>query len=155
MNPPIVPPSRPPKPQKAKFVRAQFAYTAKENDELSFEDGDLLYILDWTSDPEWWRARNKGKEGLVPSNFLQKTSESTSSGDDEPNPFHDACKRGNLELLEECLLNKVPINLLDKAGNSGLHWACRGGHSHIGKDDLVTHFANLDMKFGSCTKVFT
>ena len=128
MNPPVVPPARPPKPQKAKFVRANHAYVAKEEDELGFDEGDLLYILDWTSDPEWWRARNRGKEGLVPSNFLQKSKDG-----DEPNPFHDACKRGNLELLEECLLNRVPVNLTDKAGNTGLQWACRGGHSHIGK----------------------
>ena len=43
------------------------------------------------------------------------------------NPIHDACKRGNYELLVECLMNKVPINVQDKAGNSALHWACRGG----------------------------
>ena len=30
-----------PKPRKAKFVRANFTYVAKEVDELSFEEGDL------------------------------------------------------------------------------------------------------------------
>ena len=64
-----------------------------------------------------------GKEGLVPSNFMQ----SDQTNGVLVNPIHDACKRGNYELLVECLMNKVPINVQDKAGNSALHWACRGG----------------------------
>ena len=33
------------KPKSAKFVRAKFDYTTEEEDELSFKEGDLLYIL--------------------------------------------------------------------------------------------------------------
>jgi len=105
-----------------KFVRATFPYKATAEDELSFNEGDLLYILE-SSDNSWWRARCKGKEGLVPSNFMQ----SDQNNGVLVNPIHDACKRGNYELLVECLMNKVPINVQDKAGNSALHWACRGG----------------------------
>lgn len=47
----------PPKPKNVKFSRALFPYTSKEEDELSFEEGDLLYIIDDSSDPDWWRAR--------------------------------------------------------------------------------------------------
>ena len=53
-KPPVRPP---PKPKNLKFARAQFAYGAKEQDELSFSEGDLLYILDSTTDPAWWKAR--------------------------------------------------------------------------------------------------
>ena len=59
--------------------------------------------------------RIKGKEGLVPAAYV-------GSGAQADYVFHDACKRGNLELLEECLENKVPVNVPDKAGNTGLHW---------------------------------
>ena len=52
------PPVKPPvKPKNLKFVRALFAYTAKDQDELSFSEGDLLYIVDDKSDKSWWRAR--------------------------------------------------------------------------------------------------
>ena len=47
----------PPKPKNVRFSRALFPYTSKEEDELSFEEGDLLYIIDDSSDPDWWRAR--------------------------------------------------------------------------------------------------
>jgi ankyrin repeat protein len=126
MPPPLKPP---PKPKNLKFVRATFAYIAKESDELTFNEGDLLYILDWTSDPSWWKARCRGKEGLVPSNYLTSPTAGMAASElTELNPLHDACKRGNLDLLEECFLNRVPVNIPDKAGNTGLHWAARGGH---------------------------
>jgi len=123
------PPAKPPKPKNVKLIRAEHAYVAEEEDELSFDEGDLLYILDSTSDPSWWRVRIKGKEGMVPSNLVSSggAQDTGASG----NAFHDACKRGNLELLEECLANKIPVNVPDKAGNTGLHWACRGGHGDI------------------------
>ena len=40
------PPAKPPKPKNVKLVRAEHAYVTEEEDELSFEEGDLLYILD-------------------------------------------------------------------------------------------------------------
>ena len=32
-----------------------------------------------------------------------------------------------MELLEECLLNRVPVNVADKTGNTPLHYASRTG----------------------------
>ena len=53
------PPPKPKKPENFKFLRAQFAFIATDEDELSFNEGDLLYILDDKSDPDWWKARVK------------------------------------------------------------------------------------------------
>ena len=93
------------------------------------------------SDTDWWKARVKGKEGQVlrdlrdkrrtganrkeldqhwesihhdhqvPSNYLETTAH-----DGSTSPLHDAAKRGNMELLRECLLNKMPVNQGDAAG---------------------------------------
>ena len=40
------PPAKPPKPKNVKLIRAEHAYVAEEEDELSFDEGDLLYVLD-------------------------------------------------------------------------------------------------------------
>ena len=37
-------------------------------DELSFDEGDLLYILDMSSS-DWWKARCGKEQGLIPSNY--------------------------------------------------------------------------------------
>ena len=65
--------------------------------------------------------------------------------------MHEAAKRGNYDMLKECLKNnvcngkfikifelifltqlylqkKVSCNSFDKAGNTPLHWAAYGGH---------------------------
>merc|ERR1712038_466830 len=115
------PPKPAPKPRKVKILTAVYDYSAEEEDELSFQAGDMIYVLD-SSDVDWWRARVKGKEGLVPSNLLENLSSSSSSS-----PLHDAAKRGNTGLLKECLDNKIPVNQTDPAGNTALHWASRAG----------------------------
>jgi len=121
--------SKPPKPvarpRNTKIMTAIHDYVANEADELSFKAGDIVYVLDM-SETDWWKARIKGKEGQVPSNYLEATSH-----DGSTSPLHDAAKRGNMELLRECLLNKMPVNQGDAAGNTALHWAARAGHMDI------------------------
>ncbi|CAG0878943.1 unnamed protein product [Darwinula stevensoni] len=116
------PPKLTPKPGKVKVVRALYKYTAQLADELSFEEGDLLYITDQASDPDWWMAATGDRKGLIPSNYVEESTEHIEA------PLHDAAKRGNMSFMEECLKNQVSVNGLDKAGNTALHWAARGGH---------------------------
>ena len=66
--------------------------------------------------------RCKGKEGLIPSNLVE-----SASADGSTSPLHDAAKRGNIDLLKECLVNRLPVNQMDPAGNTPLHWASRAG----------------------------
>eukprot|EP00095_Tigriopus_kingsejongensis_P005049 snap_masked-scaffold1150_size58936-processed-gene-0.4 protein:Tk05049 transcript:snap_masked-scaffold1150_size58936-processed-gene-0.4-mRNA-1 annotation:"osteoclast-stimulating factor 1-like" len=124
-NKPKKPPPKPSKPSNLKFVRALFAYQCQtEEGELSFAEGDLLYIIDDKSDKDWWKARCRGKEGLVPANYLISNNGHSTL---ELNPIHDAARRGNMDLLEECFMNKIPINCVDKVGNTALHWAAHSG----------------------------
>eukprot|EP00911_Craspedida_sp_UC1_P000288 UC1_evm1s219 len=96
-------------------------YYAKA-DELTFDEGDLIYVQS-QADDGWWKAKTAtGEAGLVPANYIQESSESV------VNPLHEAAKRGNTPYLEECLSNGVSPNGLDKAGSTPLHWAARGGH---------------------------
>ncbi|CAG8743870.1 45816_t:CDS:10, partial [Gigaspora margarita] len=62
---------------------ALYDYTAQNDDEISFKEDDILYILE-NDDEEWWKAKLKiekseGDEntqedqiGLVPSNYIQE-----------------------------------------------------------------------------------
>lgn len=59
------------------IVVALYSFTSTNDQELSFEKGDRLEILDRPpSDPEWYKARNNaGQIGLIPKNYVQELSE--------------------------------------------------------------------------------
>jgi hypothetical protein len=59
----------PPKPGQVKIFRALYDYTAQSAGELSFQEGDLIYVSDMISDKNWWKAKCNEKTGLVPYNY--------------------------------------------------------------------------------------
>ncbi|KND04467.1 uncharacterized protein SPPG_00194 [Spizellomyces punctatus DAOM BR117] len=120
------PPPRPTRPGKKEIqvVRALYDYTAQRSDELSFNEGDVLFVLN-KDEEHWWKCRCNEREGFVPRNYV---GENTAEID---NPLHEAAKRGNVGFTQELLSAGVSVNGLDKAGNTPLHWACRGGHAQI------------------------
>ncbi|XP_072937245.1 SH2/SH3 adapter protein dreadlocks [Epargyreus clarus] len=59
------------------IVVALYSFTSNNEQELSFEKGDRLEIVERPpSDPEWFRARDsRGRLGLVPRNYLQELAD--------------------------------------------------------------------------------
>ncbi|CAB0031292.1 unnamed protein product [Trichogramma brassicae] len=112
------------KPGKVKVVRALFKYTAQHNDELSFEEGDLLYVYDsgQSNTSNKLQARCGTKRGWIPANYVEEQVEEIVL------PLHEAARRGNLSFLKECLSSGVSGTGLDSAGNTPLYWAARAGH---------------------------
>ncbi|KAM5457581.1 cytoskeletal protein binding protein [Microsporum audouinii] len=58
---------------------AVYDYTPQGENELAFAEGDLLYILDKSSDDGWWKAKKKTTEfeseepvGLIPNNYVEE-----------------------------------------------------------------------------------
>lgn len=52
-------------------ARAEFDYDAQEDNEISFQEGEILTDIQ-KLDPDWWMVTNsRGQQGLVPSNYLQ------------------------------------------------------------------------------------
>jgi len=56
---------------KAAVVRARgvYPFESQSPDELSFNPGDELIIIDQAG--EWWTAEMHGKRGLIPGNYVQ------------------------------------------------------------------------------------
>lgn len=40
-------------------------------DELSFDEGDILYVYEKDVDSNWWKAKCGSREGLIPVNYGQ------------------------------------------------------------------------------------
>ncbi|KAL0080804.1 hypothetical protein J3Q64DRAFT_1196979 [Phycomyces blakesleeanus] len=57
------------------MVRAEYDYAARQDEELSFEEGQEMLLLE-NDDPDWYLVKmNNGKIGLAPSNYVQLISE--------------------------------------------------------------------------------
>jgi len=50
---------------------AKHDFTATADDELSFRRGCILKVLNMEDDSNWYRAELEGKEGLIPSNYIE------------------------------------------------------------------------------------
>ena len=59
--------------QPLDVVCALYAYAARNDEELSFEGGDTLQVLERpAADPDWWRARNdRGVAGMIPRSYVE------------------------------------------------------------------------------------
>eukprot|EP00039_Didymoeca_costata_P025858 m.14420 g.14420 ORF g.14420 m.14420 type:complete len:212 (+) comp5090_c0_seq1:114-749(+) len=138
-----MPPPPPPaaKPGKVEVYRAQYDYSGVHADELNFSEGDLIYVSKKNPDG-WWEATVNGKKGIVPGNYL----EAEDKGELVAYPLHEAAKRGNIDFLKECLLNKVSVNGLDKSGSTPLHWAARGGHVDCVREILKVANVQVDVQ---------
>ena len=55
-------------------VQTLYAFNSQESEELSFEKGIMLEIIEKPkNDPDWWKARTpQGDVGLVPRNYVQE-----------------------------------------------------------------------------------
>ncbi|KAK3890114.1 hypothetical protein Pcinc_005920 [Petrolisthes cinctipes] len=54
---------------------AKFAFVATIDQALSFSRGDQIVILDTSGNSGWWRASFKGRQGVVPKEYLKKKGE--------------------------------------------------------------------------------
>ncbi|KAL7636677.1 UNVERIFIED_CONTAM: hypothetical protein RMT77_012426 [Armadillidium vulgare] len=50
---------------------AKHDFCATAEDELSFRKGSVLKVLNMEDDINWYRAELDGKEGLIPSNYIE------------------------------------------------------------------------------------
>ncbi|GAB1606713.1 osteoclast-stimulating factor 1-like [Argonauta hians] len=130
------PPPPVPKRGHVKVVRAIYNYNARRDDELTFEEGDVIYITE-QSDSNWWKGKCGTKVGLIPSNYVEENTQSVDF------PLHEAARRGNLNFLTECITNGVSVNSLDKAGSTPLHWAAHGGHTDC--MEALFHVSNIEI----------
>ena len=50
---------------------AKHDFVATAEDELSFRKGEVLKVLNMEDDMNWYRAELSGREGLIPSNYIE------------------------------------------------------------------------------------
>ena len=71
-------------------VQTLYPFSPQSNEELSFEKGVLLEIIEKPrNDPDWWKARTpQGEIGLVPRNYVQEVELIDEGPVETPNQPH-------------------------------------------------------------------
>ncbi|XP_046546473.1 tyrosine-protein kinase CSK-like [Haliotis rubra] len=78
-------------------VIANYNFPGKSHEDLSFQKGDILFIVRSTRDPNWYRAKDStGKEGMIPATYVQPR---TSVPLHAMPWFHGKISRGDAERL--------------------------------------------------------
>ena len=61
------------------IYRAAYDYAPQGENELSIEEGDLLFVLEKSTEDDWWRAKKRATsedeeepEGLIPNNYVEE-----------------------------------------------------------------------------------
>ncbi|XP_076872665.1 intersectin-2a isoform X3 [Brachyhypopomus gauderio] len=67
-----------PAPQPLCQVIAMYDYKAANEDEMSFQKGQLINVLN-KDDSDWWKGEINGITGLFPTNYVKMTTESDPS----------------------------------------------------------------------------
>ena len=57
---------------------ALYDYSPQSEEELQIKEGELLYILEKSTEEDWWKAKKKGRDedeeeptGLIPNNYVE------------------------------------------------------------------------------------
>jgi hypothetical protein len=63
------------------IYRAIYDYVPQGANELAISEGDLLFVLEKSTDDDWWKAKKKAQseneeepEGLIPNNYVEEVS---------------------------------------------------------------------------------
>lgn len=59
--------------------RAIYDYAPQGDGELEISEGDLLFVLEKSTEDDWWKAKKKATsdeedepEGLIPNNYIEE-----------------------------------------------------------------------------------
>lgn len=71
---------------------ALYDYTPQSDNELAIQEGELIYVLEKSTEDDWWKAKKRAPSeddeepvGLIPCNYIEEVSlwlpqRSTSAG---------------------------------------------------------------------------
>ncbi|KAM4059321.1 SH3 domain-containing protein [Hirsutella rhossiliensis] len=88
-----------------------YDFMAQGDDEVTVAAGDEVVVLDESKSDEWWQVRRikNGKEGVVPSSYIEVTGTVTPPGATNSSPMDSAKSTVEQNRLEEIRLTKEAI----------------------------------------------
>ncbi|EOA88841.1 uncharacterized protein SETTUDRAFT_38158 [Exserohilum turcica Et28A] len=63
------------------IYRALYDYEPQSSNEIALTEGDILMVLEKSTEDDWWKAKKKGRaededepEGLIPNNYIEEAA---------------------------------------------------------------------------------
>eukprot|EP00040_Diaphanoeca_grandis_P030782 m.182709 g.182709 ORF g.182709 m.182709 type:complete len:482 (-) comp32130_c1_seq1:69-1514(-) len=128
---------------KNQRCEALFDFSGASAEDLPFNKGDQLTIINTSEDPNWWLARNKnGKKGMIPANYVEvkgmkkaSVPVTAASGTLAPMPwFHGKITREQAEDLLHPRENGLYM-IRESTNHPGCYTLCV-----CAPNDLVDHY---------------
>eukprot|EP00941_MAST-03F_sp_MAST-3F-sp1_P006546 g6546.t1 len=107
------------------YARALFSYESKQSDELNFEKNDLITLIDYKGENDWWKGTSRGKTGFFPANHvaLQKDDEQITLSLKRAATIIQSVERGrSLRIRKRELEAGVPNGWCRKYNRSNEYW---------------------------------
>lgn len=109
-------------------VRALYDFEAAEDNELTFQAGEIIMVLD-DSDPNWWKGQNQRGEGLFPSNFVtadlsvepESLNSNAKSGTKKSVQFSDEAEKDGLSGSQKQLTAPATVEINEEKIDRLLH----------------------------------
>ncbi|XP_058804871.1 intersectin-1 isoform X2 [Phymastichus coffea] len=89
----------------AEKVMALYPYKAQNEDELSFEKGDVIVVLSKDED-SWWRGELNGLSGVFPSNYVSPMLNALSRAENAMAQQLDSMERKRQEYIKELIVTE-------------------------------------------------
>ncbi|KAI0012880.1 hypothetical protein F4779DRAFT_504683 [Xylariaceae sp. FL0662B] len=115
-----------------------YDFSAQGDDEVTVSIGDEVIIVDDTKSEEWWQVRRlkNGKEGVVPSSYIEVTDTIVSSATSGVNAGRSTVAQNR---LEEERLTKEAIKRDQRAAEVGPGMRLPERHSSLSAGDSSNH----------------
>ncbi|KAI6233020.1 SH3 domain-containing protein [Aphelenchoides fujianensis] len=118
----------PPKRGRVKAFYVSREYRPENDVEMPLEEGDMIFVEECGQDEEYFNVINGDRKGKLSAKYVNDQQNSVVTVEF---PMHEAAKRGNVDLVGECLKNGISVNSLDKSGSTALYWAALNGHVNV------------------------
>uniref|UniRef100_A0A3B3CA80 Intersectin 1 (SH3 domain protein) n=1 Tax=Oryzias melastigma TaxID=30732 RepID=A0A3B3CA80_ORYME len=107
-------------------VIGMYDYVAQNDDELAFQKGQVITVLN-KDDCDWWKGELNGREGLFPSNYVKLTTDTDPSTQCEYAHARNHC---SVEMnILTCSQTKT--NVCAMCSQNHVHHMCIHTHLHI------------------------
>eukprot|EP01084_Bolivina_argentea_P036913 68237_1 len=85
-------------------AKAIYDYESKDNEDITFKAGEIIYIIDKNDEHGWWKGMIGNREGLLPSNYVELMVDSNISNNEKMDMIENAL---NEDIMQNTVMDHI------------------------------------------------